>query len=183
MGEIRRVIGENIKKLCALKGIKQLDIATHLGVSQGSVSNWIKGTNSIDIENLAKLCLFLGVSLDQVYGLAPITQEAILSKEEAELLNLYRSLTKEGQDIILGTIRTFAGNLTLHQEDLGSGNAAKRAEEIHPVAEAKHPHQSHRKSSLAAMYPDDVTLEAAFHAPRGVSEDAIDAGEGQDDYD
>ena len=61
LGEIRKVIGENIKKICSLKGIRQVDIAEHMGVSQGSVSNWIKGTNSIDIENLAELCVFLGV--------------------------------------------------------------------------------------------------------------------------
>ena len=96
MGEIRKVIGENIKKICSLKGIRQVDIAEHMGVSQGSVSNWIKGTNSIDIENLAELCRFLGVSLDQIYGVSPLTPEVSLSSEETELLSLYRSLTKEG---------------------------------------------------------------------------------------
>lgn len=116
MGEIRKVIGENIKKVCALKGIRQVDIAEHMGVSQGSVSNWIKGTNSIDIENLAELCSFLGVSLDQIYGVSPIKPDVSLSSSEAELLGLYRSLTKEGQTLVLNTIRTFAGNPALQKE-------------------------------------------------------------------
>lgn len=80
MGEIRKVIGENIKKICSLKGIRQVDIAEHMGVSQGSVSNWIKGTNSIDIENLAELCRFLGVSLDQIYGVSPLTPRGFFVK-------------------------------------------------------------------------------------------------------
>ena len=71
VGEIRKVIVENLKRICAEKNVKQVEIAEHLGVSQGSVSNWFKGTNSIDIENLAKLCEFLGVSLDQMYGAEP----------------------------------------------------------------------------------------------------------------
>ena len=116
MGEIRKVIGENIKKICSLKGIRRVDIAEHMGVSQGSVSNWIKGTNSIDIENLAELCVFLGVSLDQIYGMSPITPEVSLSNEETELLSLYRSLTREGQSLVMGTIRTFAGNPAMQKD-------------------------------------------------------------------
>lgn len=116
LGEIRKVIGENIKKICSLKWIRQVDIAEHMGVSQGSVSNWIKGTNSIDIENLAELCVFLGVSLDQIYGMSPITPEVSLSNEETELLSLYRSLTREGQSLVMGTIRTFAGNPAMQKD-------------------------------------------------------------------
>ena len=110
MGEIRKIIGENIKKISALKGIRQVDIAEHMGVSQGSVSNWIKGTNSIDIENLAELCRFLGVSLDQIYGVTPITPEVTLSSEETELVSLFRMLNAEGRNLSMNTIRTFAGN-------------------------------------------------------------------------
>lgn len=117
MGEIRKVIGENIKKVCALKGIRQVDIAEHMGVSQGSVSNWIKGTNSIDIENLAELCSFLCVSLDQIFGVSPIEPEVSLSSSEAELLSLYRGLTKEGQSLVLNTVRTFAGNPAIQKEE------------------------------------------------------------------
>ena len=89
MGEIRKTIGENIKKVCALKGIRQVEISEKLGVSQGTVSNWFKGTNSIDIENLAVLCDFLGVSLDQIYGVAPLTPAVTLSQEETDLLGIF----------------------------------------------------------------------------------------------
>lgn len=87
MGEIRKVIGENIKKICSLKGIRQVDIAEHMGVS-----------------------------LDQIYGMSPITPEVSLSNEETELLSLYRSLTREGQSLVMGTIRTFAGNPAMQKD-------------------------------------------------------------------
>lgn len=116
MGEIRRTIGENIKKLCALKGIRQVDISEHLGVSQGSVSNWIKGTNSIDIENLAELCRYLGVSLDQIYGVAPIKPEVSLSADETELLGLFRSMNDRGRILTLESARSFAGNPAMQKE-------------------------------------------------------------------
>ena len=120
MGEIRKIIGENIKKIAALKGIRQVEIAEHMGVSQGSVSNWIKGTNSIDIENLAELCRFLGVSLDQIYGVAPITPEVTLSGEETELVSLFRMLNAEGRSLSMNTIRTFAGNPAMLKEASGA---------------------------------------------------------------
>ena len=116
MGEVRKIIGENIKKVCEMKGIKQIDIAKHMGISQGSISNWMKGINSIDIENLAKLCAFLGVSLNQIYGVDPITPEALLSSQENELLRLFRTLNKDGKDMLISTARAFSGNPDMQKE-------------------------------------------------------------------
>lgn len=118
MGEIRKIIGDNIKKVCELKGIKQIDIAEYMGISQGSVSNWMKGINSIDIENLAKLCGFLGISLNQVYGVDPITSESLLSAQENELLSLFRSLNKNGKAMLISTARAFSGNPDMQKEAL-----------------------------------------------------------------
>ena len=116
MGEIRKTIGENIKRICSLKGIRQVEIADHMGVSQGSVSNWIKGTNSIDIENLAELCAFLGVSLDQIYGVAPLTSDVVLTQEETELLSTFRSLNIDGRTMLINTARAFAGNPSMQKD-------------------------------------------------------------------
>lgn len=110
MGEIRKTIGENIKRICSLKGIRQVEIAEYMGVSQGTVSNWFKGTNSIDIENLARLCTFLGVSLDHIYGVAPITPEVMQSPEEVELLSSFRALNVSGREILINIVHVISGN-------------------------------------------------------------------------
>lgn len=123
MGEIRKTIGENIKKVCALKGIRQVEIAEHMGVSQGSVSNWIKGVNSIDIENLAELCSFLGISLDQIYGVVPITPDVSLSSEETDLIGLYRSMNGTGREMLLNTARAFAGNPAMQKDGSNTATA------------------------------------------------------------
>lgn len=123
MGEIRKIIGENIKRVCEIKGIKQIDISEFMGISQGSVSNWMKGTNSIDIENLAKLCGFLGISLNQIYGVDPITPEILLSAEENELIHLFRSLNKTGRSMLMNTAHAFAGNPDMQKEELDTETA------------------------------------------------------------
>lgn len=120
MGEIRKTVGENIKKVCQLKGIRQVEISEHMKVSQGTVSNWFKGTNSIDIENLAELCSFLGVSLDQIFGVAPLTPEVTLSQEETDLLSMFRALSSQGKDMLMSTARAFAGNPDMQKESTKS---------------------------------------------------------------
>ena len=120
MGEIRKTVGENIKKVCQLKGIRQVDISEYMKVSQGTVSNWFKGTNSIDIENLAELCSFLGVSLDQIFGVAPLTPEVTLSQEETDLLSMFRALNSQGKDMLMSTARAFAGNPDMQKESTKS---------------------------------------------------------------
>lgn len=122
VGEVRKIVGENIKKVCSLKGIRQVEISEHMGVSQGTVSNWFKGVNSIDIENLAELCAFLGVSLDQIFGVAPLNAEVTLSQEETDLLGMYRSLNKNGKEMLMSTARAFAGNPDMQKD--GSSAAA-----------------------------------------------------------
>jgi len=117
MGEIRKKIGENIKKVCSLKGIRQVEISEYMGVSQGTVSNWFKGTNSIDIENLAQLCGYLGVSLAQIYGVAPLPPEVTLSQDETDLLSYYRTLNDDTKKALLNTARAFAGTPDMQKDD------------------------------------------------------------------
>ena len=89
MTEIRQTIIDNIRAVCRVKKIKNVDIAEYMGVSPGSVSNWFKGSNFIDVDNLYKLCQFLGVSMDQIFGVAPIIVGA-LTKRENDVLIAYR---------------------------------------------------------------------------------------------
>ena len=116
MGDIRKTIGENIKKICAMKGIKQVDLALQLGVSPGTVSNWFKGTNSIDIENLASVCSFLKVSLDQIYGVTPILPDVILEPNEQALIDIYRAANAKGKEYIMTTARMVAENPDMQRE-------------------------------------------------------------------
>lgn len=90
MSEIRETIIKNLKSVCKMKGIKNKDIAAFMCVSPGSVSNWFNGDNFIDVDNLYKLCQFLGVSLDQIFGVAPIVF-GVLSPEENDIIIAYRN--------------------------------------------------------------------------------------------
>lgn len=47
----------------------QKQIAQKLGISEGNLSNWKKGTNLPSIDILYKLCVILDVSADYLLGL------------------------------------------------------------------------------------------------------------------
>ena len=107
MTEVRKTIIQNIKEVCRVKKIKNIDIANYMGVSAGSVSNWFKGTNFLDVDNLYKLCGFLEVSMDQIFGVKPIYYSA-LNEDENALLISYRSASKEIKNAALNMLESSA---------------------------------------------------------------------------
>ena len=87
---IKKTVCENLKSVCKAKKIKNKDIAQAIGVSESCVSNWLRGKNSFDIDNLYLICRQLDISLDQAFGVAPIIVGA-LTKHENDVLVAYRS--------------------------------------------------------------------------------------------
>lgn len=100
MTNVRKTIIDNIRSVCKVKKIKNVDIASYMEVSPGCVSNWFNGTNFIDVENLYKLCQFLGVSLDQIFGVSPMVNN-VLSQEENDLVVAYRKADSGTQSNIM----------------------------------------------------------------------------------
>ena len=96
--DIRDTIRRNLAAEIRRSDLSQLDIAKKLNVSPGSVSNWLSGRNSIDLENLVKICKILRLSLDQVCGLQPISIDMPRTKMERELLTHYRLADNRARD-------------------------------------------------------------------------------------
>lgn len=101
---IKETVAQNLRRVCKLKGIKSKDIAAHMGVSESAVSHWFKGDNSLDVDNLYKLCQFIGVSLDQVFGVDPF-YVTVLTPEENDLLIAYRKAGSETKENIRSILR------------------------------------------------------------------------------
>lgn len=99
-GNTRATIAKNISMVMKLKGIQQKELAIALGVGPSAVSNWLGGTNSIDIDRLVKACEFLGVSLDQVIGLCKSPSPVYdLTEDEISIMLLYRGADEMSRQI------------------------------------------------------------------------------------
>lgn len=89
------------------KGISQKQLAEFIGASTGNVSDWKSGKSAPAIEKLPLIADYLDVSLDHLLGRADYSAKpaAVLSKNEQELLTMYRELTDDQQHTILITIK------------------------------------------------------------------------------
>ena len=56
---IREVILEALKK----RGIKQIELADHLGINKSPLNAFLNGKGKISMENIEKSFLFLGIDI------------------------------------------------------------------------------------------------------------------------
>lgn len=90
---------DNFEHLCTLNQIKPTTVAKQCGGNSNSAYSWKNGSlpNSSIIVNIAK---YFSVSTDYLL----LGEEANIDDVEHSLLNSYRSLSEENQDIILSNI-------------------------------------------------------------------------------
>jgi len=103
MGDIRNKIKNNLKHLIDNSSLSKKEIAEKLGASPSSVTNWINGSNSPDIETIGDICKLFDVSIVDLFENdfdeikktpSDGTSEERLS-DEADLLNWIYTLTPE----------------------------------------------------------------------------------------
>lgn len=62
------MIGERIYELRKSKGLSQEDLASELGVSRQTISNWESEQTSPDLKQSTKLAQLFGISIDELSG-------------------------------------------------------------------------------------------------------------------
>lgn len=78
------MLAENIAKLRKERGIKQIEFARMLHVTQGAVSQWENNRTRPDTEQLIAIAALFGVSVDSLTGIkeAPVTEKQKTAREE-----------------------------------------------------------------------------------------------------
>lgn len=54
----------NLKHLLKINGIRNIELAKHIGVSKSAISNYLSGTSVPKLETIAKIALFFDVGVD-----------------------------------------------------------------------------------------------------------------------
>jgi transcriptional regulator with XRE-family HTH domain len=81
-------LGIQIRKYRMLVGLSQKDLAVKLGVSSVRLNNWEHNRHSPSIEYLAKICIILKISPDDLLDIH-YEQDKLTSKEKA-VIQSYR---------------------------------------------------------------------------------------------
>lgn len=95
-------ICERMFKIMNEKGIKAVQLADKLGITQSVITNWKKRNTNPPIEYTINICELLGVS---VYTLLGVEKKELNTKEE-ELLEYFRKCNTDNQKIIISAAKT-----------------------------------------------------------------------------
>jgi transcriptional regulator with XRE-family HTH domain len=91
------------------KNLSQRALATMLNISQGTYNNWENGRTQPSIEQLVTLSELFSVSVDYLIGntdeIDTMRMDSMLSKEETEVIQKYRSLTAETKLSLLNLLK------------------------------------------------------------------------------
>lgn len=82
---IKKNISRNIVKYRELANLSQKELASKLGVSSSRVSNWEQGANCPTIDILFEVCKILNVSINDIYGVYPKSNEKLTYDEIAHI--------------------------------------------------------------------------------------------------
>ena len=92
----------NILHLLKVKGVRQSDLARYLGISRNSVSQWKANKSTSYMNYIDKLAEFFDVSVDELLHPDKTNlYDSFISKDELELLDLYRSVTEQDMKIAM----------------------------------------------------------------------------------
>jgi transcriptional regulator with XRE-family HTH domain len=122
MENIKEEIAKNLKRFREARQITQKQLADYLGVKYNTVSSWETGKNSIDIVVLIKICDFLKVSLNDIYG-KTYKEESAVTTDEQELLYIYRKLPEILKPKLMGFVEMLEGLLSGPEETLAAREA------------------------------------------------------------
>lgn len=106
------VFVENIKKYCELKGIKPTVACRESGVGASFVSDINRGQTP-SVAKVQLLANYLGITTSELLGekIEPTVGDDGLSDGEQALLNLFRQLTPEQQDMVIRMVQAAADKL------------------------------------------------------------------------
>lgn len=114
--DIRETIRKNLKYYLEHSPYTQAEIARTLGVSKTSVTKWMKGDNSPNIELLEPLCKLLNINITDVFEEHPEAGET-LAQDEQQLVTDYRSFNDEGKEKVREYVADLKGNPRYKKRD------------------------------------------------------------------
>ena len=117
---IRETLRTNLIKLLDTHKISQKEFAKKIGVTPAAVNNWMKGSNSPNIEIVAQICSLFSISIADILGQKEehpnISTSLQLSSLEEEIVEAYRAAPDVLQKAVLDILHIEAPASPLEQK-------------------------------------------------------------------
>lgn len=123
--EIRKLLAGKLREFRLRAGLTAKEVGEQIGKSDKTISGWEHGRGQPDADMLFILCEIYKIkSIAEFYS--EEQEEAptpVLDVREQELIRLFRSLNTETRDMVMATVRGFAGNPDMQKESTKSKTA------------------------------------------------------------
>ena len=107
------VFVQNVKYLCLKKGIKPTNACKDAGVGGSFLTDILNRGSTPSVAKVQLLASYLGVTTSELLGETkePIVRDDGLTDGEQALLDLFRQLTPEQQDMVIRMVQAAADKL------------------------------------------------------------------------
>jgi transcriptional regulator with XRE-family HTH domain len=106
------ILADNIKAIREEKNLKQIEVATHIGVDKSAYSKIEKGSRALTVEELQKMAQLFNMTTDQIINYdGKIPQEVVIEDKTAtEQMRLIQQLDEEDKQTIFRLIEKMLTN-------------------------------------------------------------------------
>ena len=104
----KNVFASNLKRYMEVKGKSRNDISEALGISYFTVSDWVNGKKYPRMDKVEMLANYFGIQksdLIEIKERKSSPEKIELSEGEKMLLDLFRRVPEDQQQLVLGMIR------------------------------------------------------------------------------
>lgn len=122
--DIRKALAGKLREFRLRAKLTAKEVGEKIGKSEKTISGWEHGRGQPDADMLFQLCeLYEITNIGDFYAMESAETQDILSSDEKELIQLYRTLNKETKLVLLTTARGFAGNPDMQKEESNTATA------------------------------------------------------------
>lgn len=107
MDNVKQGIRYTLIDLMETSGTRNIDLAEAVGVGKSAVTNWLRGSSSINIENIPAICDYFHITVDEFFGRAKDNAQNApesLTADEKRLLEAYRALDENMRQAAIGAV-------------------------------------------------------------------------------
>lgn len=102
--------GDKLRELLEQKELQQVDFAKKMNVSKSSINNYVTNRELPNILLVKDMAKELGVSIDYLLDYQPDPKSVAVSPKESAMIDTFRRLPKEKQEVLLSLIEMLSQN-------------------------------------------------------------------------
>ena len=105
----KEIFIRNLKRHLSISGEKQIDVATAIGVSTGTFSDWLKGRSYPRMDKIQLLADYFGIKKSDLVEDVNIAKETVSDKEQL-VLDLFHKIPDDRKDFFIKMLQVEIDN-------------------------------------------------------------------------